>query len=302
MLRTLFLFLSVMAASASGNPTDVIADTVAYSPPPPRLVAEKALLDVQYVPTRTPSYPRMEVRSKSAYVIDPDSAFVFYQKNASMRLPIASLTKIMTATIILEEHSLDEIVRINFNPKRIEGKKMGLYANERISVYNLLLGLLITSGNDAAEALAYHNSKSIAKFAEKMNLKALALGLKDTHFSNVAGFDEKGNYSSAHDLATLTMYALKKPVFRKIVSIRSITVYSRSGLKHEIDTTNKLLDRTFLDIKGVKTGTTDEAGECFIGLINTPAGNEVLAVILDSPDRFLEAKGLLQFILKNNSI
>lgn len=295
MFRTLLLLLTI-----TGNAGHPLAEIESVETP--KWGFEKELLSVAFIPTQTAAFPQMNIEADAAIAMDPNSAFVLYEKNPHLKLPIASLTKIMTAILILEEHDLDEIVSVEFNPLDIEGKKMGLYQNENISVYNLLAGLLITSGNDAAVALAKHNAGTVASFAEKMSVRAKELGLKNTHFTNPVGFDDPKNYSTAHDLSVLTSFALKKPTFRSLIRRSEITLESEEGLSHTVDTTNMLLNKSYLNISGVKTGTTDGAGECFISLSKTRLGNEILTVVLNSPNRFQETKGLIDIVINNNII
>lgn len=303
MLRSILVLIAVIGVPNSlayETDTNIIELTTQISEQ--KWEAEKKLLNVHFVPDNPVVRPAQNVRAKAAFVVDPKSAFVYHEKNAHTKLPIASLTKIMTAIIVLEENNLNDKVLIEFNPDLIEGRKMGLYQYERITVKNLLLGLIIHSANDAAFALAVHNAGSMTAFVEKMNQKAEILGLKNTNFSNSIGFDDPNDYSTARELSLLSMYALKKPLFRKMAGIASLSVYSDTGLEHRIETTNKLLQASYLNILGLKTGTTDEAGECFIGLIETKKGNEVLVVLLNSPNRFQEMKGLSEIVLNNNSI
>jgi D-alanyl-D-alanine carboxypeptidase len=240
-------------------------------------------------------------QATSALLMDVGTGMVLYQKNAYERLPMASLTKIMTAIIILENHSLDEVVTTDddFNKLGELGVRMWLQQYEKITVENLLIGLLVPSAGDAAMALAKYHSGSVEKFVEEMNKRVKELNLKDTHFINPIGIDAEGHYSSAYDLAMLTKYALRNKEFRRLIQIQNATVTSVSGtIKHSFEGTNYLLD-SYLDIRGVKTGTTDNAGECLINLARNTEGAEVIVVLLNSPDRFQESKRLLDWSFRN---
>lgn len=303
MLRSLLLFLSIVGVPTAFQTDQGIFDlsTLKYQPGN-SIQHEKELLNTHYIPSISPRSLPQNIQAKAAIVVDPNSAYTYFTKAAEQRLPIASLTKIMTGIVILEENNFDEQVVIDFDPQTIEGRKMGLYQNQTFPLRSLLQGIIIHSANDAAMALARHNAGSMEAFVTKMNQKAEILGLKNTHFANSIGLDDPNNYSSAQDLAILSMYALKKPFFRETTQITNTSVYSLSGIEHKLETTNLLLHNSYLPIFGLKTGTTDEAGECFIGLLNTPGKHELLVVLLNSPNRFQEMKALSEIVLKNNNI
>ena len=170
---------------------------------------------------------------------------------------------------------------------------MGLYAGEQISVRNLLYGLLINSGNDAATALAEHNAGSETAFIEKMNTLADKFGLHNTHYKNTTGLDASGSYSTARDLATLSTHLLQDESVREMVSQSTITVTSETGDAHELINTNILLGQ--LGIKGFKTGTTPAAGECLIALAENEQGHEILSIVLGSKNRFADTKILVDW-------
>lgn len=299
MFRSLVVLLSIIGLPASSLPEIDNTQTVASQKQ--ELEFEKELLEAHFVPTQenNAQETNIDIKAKAALAVDLDSAHFFYSKNAHTRLPIASLTKIMTAIVVLEEDKLDEVVTIEFLSQNIEGKKMDLYLNEQITVYDLLQSALITSANDAAYALSLYHEESPGEFIEKMNNKAKELGLQNTHFANPIGFDDPENYSTAYDMALLTMYALKKPTFRSIVQKPSILVRSVNGFNHSIVTTNELLNNAYFGVSGVKTGTTDLAGECFISLSTIANNRNIITVVLNSPDRFQETKGLLNMVSEN---
>jgi D-alanyl-D-alanine carboxypeptidase len=179
---------------------------------------------------------------------------------------MASLTKIMTALLILENHGLNEIVTVDSDFSGELGVRIWLRQYEKMTVGDLLKGLLIPSAGDAAVALADYHSGSVEAFVEAMNARARELNLADTHFMNPVGLDEEDHYSSAFDLAILSKYALRIPAFRNIVRMDRATVSSVDGkFHHSFDSTNYLLN-SYLDIQGVKTGTTDGAGASLINL------------------------------------
>ncbi|MBN1258177.1 D-alanyl-D-alanine carboxypeptidase [Candidatus Peregrinibacteria bacterium] len=256
------------------------------------------LVGVAPIPVQAADSVAPAVEAKAALVMDLATGLVLYGKNARQPLPMASLTKIMTAVLILESHTLDETVKVVDDFKGLEGVRMWLRKYERMTVENLLMGLLIPSAGDAAIALATHHSGSVPAFVQEMNRKAIELGLKNTHFTNPVGLDEEGHFSTAYDLAILTKRALRDPSFRRIVQIAETGITSQSGFSYYLKNTNKLLGG-YLDIRGVKTGTTDEAGASLISLAVSPDGHEVLAVLLNSPSRFQENKGIIDWVFRN---
>lgn len=272
-------------------------------------------------PTSLPTQKAGKLEPK--FLNDPYLA-VFAQDTASNKVlfahrqdspqSIASISKIMTFLIIREEHELDEVVTIPLEATKVEGAKAGFYAYEKVTIETLLQALLIPSGNDAAVALAIVNAGSEAEFVKKMNQKAQALGLKSAEFHNASGLDifevacadeacekvleEKvfGNTMSARDVAFMARIALQDDWFRHTVS--QAEFYGESAdqkFVHQKKSTNQLL-QTFVGSKGVKTGYTGLAGQCFVNLSEDKAGREVLTVVLGSSDRFGETKNLLTWI------
>jgi D-alanyl-D-alanine carboxypeptidase (penicillin-binding protein 5/6) len=209
---------------------------------------------------------------------------------------MASLTKLMTSLIILDENQLTDVVTVNKLATEVEPAKMSLIPGEKITVKELLKGIFTKSANDAAMALALYNSPSIEDFAAKMNKKALEMGLNDTHFVNPVGFDDPGQYSTAQDLATLARAVYKKPIIQKLATLKEADASSVDGKQtHHLTTTNDLLG-SYLHILGLKTGTTDAAGQCLISIVENQNGNKILNVMLGSNDRFKETKILSQWL------
>ncbi|MBU0727414.1 D-alanyl-D-alanine carboxypeptidase [Patescibacteria group bacterium] len=293
MFRSLvsLLLLANMTAGTMVSTNDVISsynnvDFLEVSPIP-----QKYYGDIQPV-----------IEAKSALIMDLDSGIILYEKDAYVPLPMASLTKIMTAILILESHNLSEVVTIDENygamPESETGVKIWLRNGEKITVGNLLIGLLVPSGGDAALALAKYHSGSVETFVNDMNERARMLNLKNTHFMNPIGLDADEHYSSVFDLALLTKHALNFPSFRNIVRMKSATIASTNDkIKHSFETTNWLLG-SYLDIQGVKTGTTDEAGASLINLARNDYGHEIISVLLNSPNRFQENKSLIDWTFR----
>lgn len=240
-----------------------------------------------------------DIKAAAAILIDNGTGLTLYEKNSDLPMPMASLTKIMTALLILENHSLDEIVTVRENFSAVEGVKIGLHKNEKIAVGELMKALLIRSAGDAAMALGEFHSGSVEAFVEQMNERAQTLNLTQTHFQNPIGLDAPDHYSSAHDLAILARYAMRMDIFRNIVRQKQATATSLDGFSYNLVSTNLLLN-SYLDVLGVKTGTTDEAGESVINMARNDEGHEVLAVILDSPDRFQESKSMLDWAFRSH--
>ena len=227
--------------------------------------------------------------------VDVDSNMTLYEKNAEAPLPMASLTKIMTALLILENHDIREIATVPESAIYTVGSKIWLHARERISVYNLLKGLLIPSGNDAAIALAVFHSGSVEAFVDEMNERAKSLRMTNTQFQNPHGLHGDNHYSSSKDLLVLVRAAWKFPIFRKIVSKKNAEIYSLTNSLRKVKNTNKLLSD---EIKGIKTGTTKEAGQCLL-LYTEKDGHKVFTVVLGSINRYEDSQVFLDDIWKN---
>lgn len=254
------------------------------------------------LPLRRWDIPNIEIQAFSALILDIESEKILYQKNIEEKIPIASLTKLMTALIILETTDLDKIVTVSKKAVETYGKMGKLRVGEKISVKNLLYALLIESSNDAAVSLAenYGNEFSqndrLDEFVDLMNKKALELGLKNTHFVDPSGLNPD-NISTAWDLSQLTKFILNKPLIWEILQIPAIDVYSADGLyNHHLVNSNKLLGH-LSGVVGGKTGYTEEAKECMILVIKEKDSN-IIFVLLKSPDRFKEMKELVNWVSK----
>lgn len=230
--------------------------------------------------------------AKAVLSIDIETGDILYEKDAYKSLPMASITKIMTNLIILEENKLDEIVTVSSKAASQPGSRMNIYTGEKLTVQDLIYGSMIQSGNDASTALAEHNAGSVAAFVEKMNTKAETLNLSGTHYRNPTGLDAANHYSTAYDIATLTQEAYKNEFLKQVVQTKEITV---SG--HKLTNTNILLD-SYLNIKGFKTGKTSAAGLCLVTIAENDSQNQILTVVLGSPDRFTETKILIDWVFR----
>ena len=216
------------------------------------------------------------VSAEKAILLDAISGRVLYEKNADAQSLIASTTKIMTALVVCEQCNVLDRMRIPKEAVGIEGSSMYLKEGEVLTLQELLYGLMLSSGNDAAVALAIYCGGTVEGFAELMNDKARILGMKNTHFENPNGLDSPGHYSTARDLAVLAAYAMENPIFAKTVSTKSIRVGERYLTNH-----NKLLWRVE-GADGVKTGFTKAAGRILVSSA-TRDDRRLIAVTLNAP-------------------
>ncbi len=226
------------------------------------------------------------VSAQRAAVMDAATGRLLFSKNADQRSLIASTTKIMTALLICEKCNVLDQMRIPKEAVGVEGSSMYLQEGEKLTLQELLYGLMLSSGNDAAVALALYCSGSIEEFANQMNDKAVKLGMTQTHFVNPNGLDAENHYSTARDLAILASYAMENPIFSKTVSTKTITIGQRALRNH-----NKLLWR-YPGADGVKTGFTRAAGRI---LVSSAAKNRrrLVAVTINAPDDWNDHAHLL---------
>lgn len=256
-------------------------------------------------PINFTNVPAPQLTARSTIVIDRDSAIVMFAKDEQTRLLPASTVKLMTALVALDYYGLDNILEV----REINnlGQDMKLKKGEMITVKNLLYGVLVSSANDAAYLLAQNYPGGEEDFFKAMNKKAQELNLSKSYFANPTGIDsdERGNllpeysYSTALDLARLASLVMKEPTLSEMVGISKITVTDITGkIKHPLYTINELL-YWLPGMKGVKTGWTEEAGECLVGYVERD-GKGVISVILGSKDRFGETAKLIDWAFSNH--
>ena len=226
------------------------------------------------------------VSAQHAILMDGQTGRILYEKGADERSLIASTTKIMTALIICEQCNVLDRMRIPKEAVGIEGSSMYLQEGEVLTLQELLYGLMLSSGNDAAVALAIYCGGTVEGFAQLMNDKARQLGMKDTHFENPNGLDSPGHYSTARDLAVLASYAMENPIFAKTVSAKTVTVGNRSLRNH-----NKLLWQVE-GADGVKTGFTKAAGRILVSSA-VRNGRRLICVTINAPDDWKDHADLL---------
>jgi len=230
------------------------------------------------------------ISAPEAILVEPQTQDVVYAKKASMRRPIASTTKLMTALLTLEHARLGDVfTAAPYSPMAGESL-MGLRAGERLTVADLLRGLLIVSANDAAETLATDVAGSQKRFVRMMNRRARELGLRDTHYSNPVGLDEPGNYSSAADLVKLALVLRQRPFFRATTNMATATLNSGSRVRHLVN--RNYLVRTVPFVNGVKTGHTNEAGYVLVGSATRGGVTLMSAVLGDSSEAARDADSL----------
>ncbi len=225
------------------------------------------------------------VSAKAAVVYDGAYGRVLYEKNADARMLIASTTKIMTAVVALERCNIEDTVKVTAEMANVEGSSMYLQAGETYTLRELLYGLMLASGNDAATAIALHTAGSIQAFAELMNAKAAELGLVNTHFENPHGLDGAAHYSTALDMAWLMDYAMSRSDFMEIAGTRNVTVKGLTYVNH-----NKLLWQCE-GVIGGKTGYTMAAGRTLVTCCERE-GRRLICVTLSAPDDWNDHRSL----------
>lgn len=238
------------------------------------------------------------ISAQAAIVYDLTGDRLLFEKNSRKRYPIASLTKVMTALVALDAQNPDARIRIGKDAAKIGENSMGLEEGEELSLYDLLHGLMLVSGNDAAEAIAQASSVGRDNFVFLMNKKAEYLGLSDTHFTNPTGLEGDGNqYSSAYDLLVITKIALENKIFSEVVSTVEYAIpQTQINKEYYLQNETNLLT-SYPGVKGVKTGFTDEAGLCLITYLEH-GEHKIIGVLLNSSNRRDEMRDLLDYSLK----
>lgn len=243
-----------------------------------------------------------ELNARIALIYDRASGRIIYEKNGNKQTPMASTTKILTSIVILENADLKETVTIGSKAAGTGGSRLGLKKNDKITVNDLLYGLMLRSGNDAAVALALHVGGSIEGFADMMNKKAEELGLTNSHFVVPHGLDNEGHYTTAYELAKMADYALNIPKFKEIVSSKSATIYI-NGYPKAINNTNNLLG-SVSGVYGVKTGFTNGAGRCLVSSCKRGELDIITVVIGANTNnqRTADTKELIEYAFNNYSL
>jgi D-alanyl-D-alanine carboxypeptidase (penicillin-binding protein 5/6) len=281
------LFIGLLLIGAGPlSPSIALAKSIAAQSSP----ARTAIASRQFPPWRVS--PAHGILLKEL-----NSGRVLYEHDAGKRMSPASLTKIMSALVILEQGQLDDFVTISPNAARAHKTHLRVKAGQVFRLEDLLKAMLIASANDACLAAVEHVGGDEAQFVTLMNAKAAALGLSDTHFSNGCGFDTPDHYSTAEDLATLSVTALDQPIFRQLVrEERAIITPINGHRSYVLHNTNRLLGR-IPGVEGIKTGFTSKAGRCLIAKVSQN-GSDLLLVILNSKRRWNTATNLIAYGLQ----
>lgn len=232
--------------------------------------------------------------AKAAVLINGDTGEIIYSHNPDKRLPMASTTKIMTALLLCENGELSREITVTPEMLRVEGSSMGLLGGDKVTLHDLLYGMMLASGNDAANVTAYILGGTVDGFVKMMNDKAAELGLKNTHFDTPSGLDGESHYTTAYDLSLLARYALQNEDFSKAAASKSATLcYGNPPYKRTLTNHNRLL-KTFSGAVGVKTGFTKKSGRCLVTAAKRD-GKFVIAVTLNDPNDWQDHTALLQY-------
>ena len=233
------------------------------------------------------------INSRRYAIYDRLSGRCIYGKDENKQTAMASTTKIMTSIIIVENCNLEDTVTITSKAAGTGGSRLGLHTDDKITVNDLLYGLMLRSGNDAAVALAIHTAGSVEEFAKLMNKKAEELGLKNTHFVTPHGLDNSEHYTTAYELAVITDYALKNEIIAKVVKTKSTTI-KINGNSMQINNTNELLGNVE-GVYGVKTGFTNNAGRCLVTSVKR-GDMDLIIVVLGADTRKDRASDTMKLI------
>ena len=253
----------------------------------------------EYITSSTENTDEPTLNSRAAIILDRETETVLYEKNAYSKRAMASTTKIMTAIITIESGKLNDTVEVSKKAASIGGSVLGLKTGDKLSLNDLLYGLMLRSGNDAAVQIAEYLGGSVEGFADMMNQKAKELNLINTHFVTPHGLDNPEHYTTAYELAVLTDYAMNNKTFAKIVNTKQCSI-SINGNQKSLNNTNELLG-VLNGVNGVKTGFTNNAGRCLVTSI-TRDNWSVICVVLGADTKKFRTKdsiSLIEYTYKN---
>lgn len=238
------------------------------------------------LPTTMPDVITANADGRAEFALELSHGAVLYEKNADCAMPMASTTKIMTALIIAEECDLNEVISVPQEAVGVEGSSIYLKYGEKLSVKDLLYGLMLRSGNDSAVALAIHHSGSVEQFVEKMNAKAKQLGAMNTNFTNPSGLPDENHYTTARDLGNIARYAMSNEIFAQVVGCKNYvgdyrTFTNKNKILHSLDGAN-----------GVKTGYTVKAGRCLVSSAKRE-NMDVICVVLNCYDMYERSEEII---------
>ena len=241
----------------------------------------------------------LQLGARAFVLMDATSGRILVEKNSENKMPMASTTKIMTAILALENGDLNSTVSVSPKAASVGGSSFYLRAGEILTLENMLYGLLLPSGNDAAVAIAEHIGGSQEKFVQMMNQKALELGALNTHFANPHGLDDPEHYTTAKDLAVIAKHAWNYNKFREIVQTKTKEIRDGNYVR-QIFNTNRLLWQ-FEGADGIKTGYTGKAGRCLVATASRK-GFRLISVVLGSSDHFKDSQKLLDYGFANYNL
>lgn len=245
-----------------------------------------------------PKAAGVSVSAKSAVVVEATTGRILYQKNAHEKMPMASTTKIMTAIVAIENGNLNDTVEVGPNASGVEGSSIWLSAGEKMTLSDLLFGLMLASGNDAAVAIAEHIGGSVDAFIDMMNQKAREIGAYNTHFANPNGLPADNHYTTAYDLALISANAMQNKMFCEIVKTQYKTLpWEGHEWNRVVKNKNKIL-WSYEGGNGVKTGFTKEAGRCLSAAAQRE-GMQLVSVVLSAPDMFNDCMALMDYGFDN---
>lgn len=257
---------------------------------------------ISYMPSAQQNINSVPLQSdaKVALIYDLTGKKVLYSKAEEDSVPVASLTKLMTALVIMQQHSPEEIVTIPDGLPKLDtdDQKLNIQPGDQFRLSDLMNALLIYSANDVANALAIWDSGSIENFSTKMNDYAKQWELDKSNFSNPNGLDEINHKSSASDILVLATILIQNDEFKKIINTQSMSIQNIDGKKYQLTTTNKLLNLSY--VYGIKTGFTKEAGQSLV-LLAEKDDHQIITLVLNSPDRFTESNNMIKYTFDNYS-
>lgn len=248
-------------------------------------------------PTQQPELFMASISAQSVVVIDVDSAAILLEKNSHQKVAPASTTKLMTALVARDNLSLDKLISVKEKPLGI-GHTIGFKLGESFLAADVFKGLLINSGNDAAEVLAQNHPQGRAAFIEAMNAKAQALHLRESNFINPSGLDAAAHYTSAFDLSLISRQLMKDSFLKSLVGTQQAQITDQTGLNQYLFYNTNLLLGTEPGVVGIKTGTTDLAGEALITQVERDQ-HQVMIIVLGSENRYADTKKIIDWVFSN---
>ena len=235
-----------------------------------------------------------DVSAECAVLISQQTGEVIFQKNAYKHHSMASTTKIMTSLLAAQSGKLHDEITVSKEMIQVEGTSMGLLPGDSVSLYELIYGMLLPSGNDAANVTAYYLGGNVENFVKKMNIKAKEIGMENTSFVTPSGLDDENHYSTAYDMALLGRYAVNDPVFRSVCSSKKATLsYGNPPYKRTLYNHNRLLE-SYKYAFGIKTGFTKKSGRCLVSYAEKD-GTGLVAVTLNAPNDWNDHKLMLDY-------